>query len=253
LSEKVAKYKYDLGVNIMALPQVVLPTYELEIPSNGKKLKYRPFVVKEEKVLLIALETQNEKEIEKAVKSLLKNCIQSRVKLEDLAMFDLEYIFLQIRAVSVGEIVQMSVTCRDDEKTQVKYNLNLTEVEVNKPEGHDPKIMLNDELGVIMKYPAWSEFISGSIMGQTPSTDGIVEIIAGCIDQIFDGEDVYDSSTTTKKEFVEFVEGLTNTQFESIQKFFESTPRLEHKFTVTNPNTGKESEFLINGLTNFFG
>jgi len=253
LSEKVAKYKYDLGVNIMALPQVVLPTYELEIPSNGKKLKYRPFVVKEEKVLLIALETQNEKEIEKAVKSLLKNCIQSRVKLEDLAMFDLEYIFLQIRAVSVGEIVQMSVTCRDDEKTQVKYNLNLTEVEVNKPEGHDPKIMLNDELGVIMKYPAWSEFISGSIMGQTPSTDGIVEIIAGCIDQIFDGEDVYDNSTTTKKEFVEFVETLTNTQFESIQKFFETTPRLEHKFTVTNPNTGKESEFLINGLTNFFG
>lgn len=237
----------------MALPQVVLPTYELEIPSNGKKLKYRPFVVKEEKVLLIALETQNEKEIEKAVKSLLKNCIQSRVKLEDLAMFDLEYIFLQIRAVSVGEIVQMSVTCRDDEKTQVKYNLNLTEVEVNKPEGHDPKIMLNDELGVIMKYPAWSEFISGSIMGQTPSTDGIVEIIAGCIDQIFDGEDVYDNSTTTKKEFVEFVETLTNTQFESIQKFFETTPRLEHKFTVTNPNTGKESEFLINGLTNFFG
>lgn len=253
MSEKVAKYKYDLGVNIMALPQVVLPTYELEIPSNGKKLKYRPFVVKEEKVLLIALETQNEKEIEKAVKSLLKNCIQSRVKLEDLAMFDLEYIFLQIRAVSVGEIVQMSVTCRDDEKTQVKYNLNLTEVEVNKPEGHDPKIMLNDELGVIMKYPAWSEFISGSIMGQTPSTDGIVEIIAGCIDQIFDGEDVYDNSTTTKKEFVEFVETLTNTQFESIQKFFETTPRLEHKFTVTNPNTGKESEFLINGLTNFFG
>ena len=237
----------------MALPQVVLPTYELEIPSNGKKLKYRPFVVKEEKVLLIALETQNEKEIEKAVKSLLKNCIQSRVKLEDLAMFDLEYIFLQIRAVSVGEIVQMSVTCRDDEKTQVKYNLNLTEVEVNKPEGHDPKIMLNDELGVIMKYPAWSEFISGSIMGQTPSTDDIVDIIAGCIDQIFDGEDVYDNSTTTKKEFVEFVEGLTNTQFENIQKFFETTPRLEHKFTVTNPNTGKESEFLINGLTNFFG
>tara|TARA_B100000900_G_scaffold378377_1_gene362510 strand:+ start:1196 stop:1909 length:714 start_codon:yes stop_codon:yes gene_type:complete len=237
----------------MALPQVVLPTYELEIPSNGKKLKYRPFVVKEEKVLLIALETQNEKEIEKAVKSLLKNCIQSRVKLEDLAMFDLEYIFLQIRAVSVGEIVQMSVTCRDDEKTQVKYNLNLTEVEVNKPEGHDPKIMLNDEFGVIMKYPAWSEFISGSIMGQTPSTDDIVDIIAGCIDQIFDGEDVYDNSTTTKKEFVEFVEGLTNTQFENIQKFFETTPRLEHKFTVTNPNTGKESEFLINGLTNFFG
>ncbi len=237
----------------MALPQVVLPTYELEIPSNGKKLKYRPFVVKEEKVLLIALETQDEKEIEKSVRSLLKGCIQSRVKLEDLAMFDLEYIFLQIRAVSVGEIVQMNVTCKDDEKTQVKYNMNLTEVNVNKPKGHDPKIMLTDELGVIMKYPAWNEFVSGSIMGKVPSTDGVLETVADCIDQIFDGEEVYDSSTTTKKEFVQFVEGLTNTQFEKIQQFFEKIPRLEHKFTVKNPETGVDSEFLITGLTNFFG
>ena len=253
MSEKVAKYKYDLGVNIMALPQVVLPTYELEVPSNGKKLKYRPFVVKEEKILLLALESEDDKEIEKTVKSLLKNCIQTRVKLEDLAMFDLEYIFLQIRAVSVGEIVEMQVTCRDDEKTQVKYFMNLTEVSVNKPEGHDPKIMLTDEMGVIMRYPAWNEFISGSIMGKTPTTDGVLEIIADCIDQIFDGEDVYDSSTTTKKEFVQFVEGLTNEQFESIQKFFESIPRLEHRFTVTNPETGVDSEFLITGLSNFFG
>ena len=237
----------------MALPQVVLPTYELEVPSNGKKLKYRPFVVKEEKILLLALESEDDKEIEKTVKSLLKNCIQTRVKLEDLAMFDLEYIFLQIRAVSVGEIVEMQVTCRDDEKTQVKYFMNLTEVSVNKPEGHDPKIMLTDEMGVIMRYPAWNEFISGSIMGKTPTTDGVLEIIADCIDQIFDGEDVYDSSTTTKKEFVQFVEGLTNEQFESIQKFFESIPRLEHRFTVTNPETGVDSEFLITGLSNFFG
>jgi len=237
----------------MALPQVVLPTYELEIPSNKKKIKYRPFVVKEEKVLLLALETEEEKEIEKSVKALLKGCIQSRIKLEDLAMFDLEYIFLQIRSVSVGEIVQMNVTCKDDNETQVKYNLNLSEVKVTKPKGHDPKIMLSDELGVIMKYPAWNEFISGSVMGETPSADGIVEIIAGCIDQIFDKEDVYDSSTTTKKEFIQFVEGLTNTQFEKIQKFFESTPRLEHKFKVTNPNTGVDSDFTINGLTNFFG
>ena len=237
----------------MVLPKVVLPTYELVIPSNGKKLKYRPFVVKEEKILLLALETQDEKEIEKAVKSLLKNCIQSRVKLEDLAMFDLEYIFLQIRAVSIGEIVDMKVTCKDDEKTQVTYQMNLTEVGVIKPEGSNPKIMLNDELGVIMKYPAWNEFISGSIMGKDPSTDAVLEIIAGCIDQIFDKEDVYDSSTTTKKEFVQFVEGLTNTQFEKIQQFFENIPRLEHKFTVKNPNTGVDSEFTINGLTNFFG
>lgn len=237
----------------MALPQVVLPTYELELPSNGKKIKYRPFVVKEEKLLLLALETNDEKEIERAVKTLLKGCIQSRVKIEDLPMFDLEYIFLQIRAVSIGEIVEMKVTCKDDNKTQVQYNLNLSEVRVNKPEGYGSKIMLNDNLGVIMKYPAWGEFIKGSIMGQSPTSDSVVEIIANCIDQIFDAEDVYDSSTTSKKEFIEFVENLTNSQFEKIQKFFESTPRLEHTFAVRNPNTEEISEFTIAGLSNFFG
>mgnify|MGYP001215090649 CR=1 FL=1 len=237
----------------MALPKVVLPTYELEIPSNGKKIKYRPFVVKEEKILLLALETEDAKEIERSVRDLLKGCIQSRVKLEDLAMFDLEYIFLKIRAVSVGEIVQMNITCKDDNKTQVKYNLNLNDVEVLKSKGHDPKIMLTDELGVIMKYPSWNEFVSGSIMGKTPSADGVVEIVAGCIDQIFDKEEVYDSSTTTKKEFIQFIEGLTNTQFEKVQDFFENIPKLEHRFKITNPNTGVDSDITINGLTNFFG
>ena len=147
----------------MALPQVVLPTYELEIPSNGKKIKYRPFVVKEEKLLLIALETEDEKEIERAVKQLLKGCIQSRVKIEELPIFDLEYIFLQIRAVSVGEDIELMVTCRDDEKTQVKYHLNLSTVQVTKPKGHDTKIMLTDDLGVVMKYPAWTEFVTTSL------------------------------------------------------------------------------------------
>ena len=237
----------------MALPQVVLPTYELEIPSNGKKIKYRPFVVKEEKVLLLALDTNDEKQIESAVKQLLKSCIQSRVKIEDLAIFDLEYIFLQIRAVSVGEIVEMKVTCKDDNTTQVNYAMNLSEVKVTKPEGHNNKIMLSDEMGVIMKYPAWHEFITGSVMGQTPTTEGVVEIIASCVDQIFDGEEVYDSSTTSKKEFVEFIESLTNSQFEKVQSFFESTPRLKHEFSVTNPNTGEVSEFVITGLGNFFG
>ena len=237
----------------MALPQVVLPTYELEIPSNGKKIKYRPFVVKEEKLLLLALETEDEKQIEDAVKTLLKGCIQSRVKIEDLAIFDLEYIFLQIRAVSVGEIVEMKVTCRDDDKTQINYAINLSEVKVTKPEGYSTKIMLTDDLGVIMRYPSWNEFVTGSIMGQSPTAEGIVEIIAKCVDQIFDGEDVYDSSTTSKKEFVEFIENLTNSQFEKIQQFFDDAPRLEHKFTVTNPNTGVENEFVIAGLANFFG
>ena len=237
----------------MALPQVVLPTYELEVPSNGKKIKYRPFVVKEEKLLLLALESEDSKEIEKAVKTLLKSCISSRIKIEELPIFDLEYIFLQIRAVSIGDIVKMRVTCKDDDKTQVPYNLNLSEVKVVKPEGHSNKIMLTDDMGVIMKYPGMNDFISGSIMGQAPTAEGVIDIIAGCIDQIFDGEDVYDSSTTTKKEFSQFLEGLTNSQFESIQEFFEGTPRLEHTFTVKNPNTGEDSEFTITGLSNFFG
>ncbi|CAR63427.1 base plate hub subunit [Synechococcus phage S-RSM4] len=237
----------------MALPQVVLPTYELEIPSNGKTIKYRPFVVKEEKLLLLAMESQDDKQIEDAVRTLLKGCIQSRVKLEDLAIFDLEYIFLNIRAASVGEVVEMNITCQDDGETQVKYNLNLTEVKVQKPEGHNNKIMLSDEMGIMMKYPAFDDFVRSSIIGAAPSADGVIEIVAGCIDQIFDKEDVYDSSTTSKKEFVEFLEGLTNNQFEEIQKFFETAPKLEHTIKIKNPKTGVENDVVISGLANFFG
>ena len=236
----------------MALPQVALPTYELEIPSNGKRIKYRPFVVKEEKLLLLALETNDEKEIENAVRNLLKGCIQTRVKLEDLASFDLEYIFLQIRAVSVGEVVEMNITCEDDGTTQVRYNLNLTDVKVTKPEGHSNKIMLSDSMGLIMKYPSFDEFVKISIIGQTPTADGVIETMASCVDQIFDGEDVYDSSTTSKKEFIEFIEGLTNKQFDDVRKFFDDTPRLEHTFKIKNPNTGVENDVVISGLSNFF-
>jgi len=238
----------------MALPQIALPTYELEVPSSGKKIKYRPFVVKEEKLLLLALETNDEKEVENAVKNLLKNCIQTRgVKLEDLAIFDLEYIFLNIRAVSVGETIEMNITCRDDEETTIKYVLDLTEVKVTKPENHSNKIMLSDTMGMIMKYPSFLDFVRTSILGQAPTADGVIEAMASCIDQIFDGEEVYDSSTTSKKEFIDWVEGLTNQQFEQVRQFFEDTPVLEHNFSLTNPNTGVESEYTISGLSNFFG
>lgn len=237
----------------MALPQVSLPTYELEVPSTGKTIKYRPFVVKEEKLLLLALESGDDKQIEDAVRNLLKGCIQSRVKLDDLALFDLEYIFLNIRAVSVGEVVEMLLTCEDDGETQVRYNLNLTEVRVDKPEGHSNKIMLSDTMGVIMKYPSFEEFVKVSIVGKSSTADDIIEIMAKCIDQIFDGEDVYDSSTTSKKEFVEFIEGLTNKQFEDVQKFFEDAPVLKHEIKVKNPNTGVDNTFVISGLSNFFG
>ena len=234
----------------MALPTMDLPTYELEIPSNKKKIKYRPFLVKEEKVLLLALESENDKNIRDAVVSLLKACIQSRVKVENLATFDLEYIFLNIRAVSVGEIVEMNVVCNDDEETNVRYNLNLTDVNVIFPEGHSNKIMLTDSTGVIMKYPS----MDGFVQGQFSNKDfDVIDVIASSIDQIFQEEEVYDESTTTKKEFVQFVESLTNSQLEKIQAFFETSPRLEHTFKVTNPNTGVESEYTLRGLQSFFG
>ena len=236
----------------MALPKVALPTYELEVPSNGKKIKYRPFVVKEEKLLLLALESQDDKQIEEATRTLLKNCITTRVKLEDLAIFDLEYIFLQIRAVSVGEVVEMLLTCEDDGETQVKYNLNLTDVQVIKSEDHSSKIMLSDSMGLIMKYPSFEEFVKVSIIAKDTS-EQVIEIMGKCVDQIFDGEDVYDSSTTSKKEFVEFIEGLTNKQFEKVQEFFSEMPVLKHEIKLKSPNTGVENSFVIQGLSNFFG
>ena len=235
----------------MALPTMDLPTYDLVVPSNKKKIKFRPFLVKEEKVLLMALETDNEKNIKNAVYDLLKACITTRIKLESLATFDLEYIFLNIRAVSVGEIVQMNITCQDDEKTEVKYNLNLTDVKVTFPEGHENKIMLTDNTGVIMKYPSFDGFIESQF---TENKDfDVIKVIAESIDQIFQEEEVFDESTTSKKEFIQFVESLTNSQLEKIQAFFETSPRLEHKFKVTNPNTGVESDYTLRGLQSFFG
>ena len=237
----------------MALPTMDLPTYELEIPSNKKKIKIRPFLVKEEKVLLLALESDDEKNIKQAVLNLLKACIQSRVKVENLSTFDLEYIFLNIRAISVGEVVEILITCQDDEETKVKYNLNLTDVNVIFPEGHSNKIMLNDNTGVIMKYPSFDDFVEGQFANKQYDEDGVIKIIANSIDQIFQDEEVYDESTTNRKEFIQFVESLTKEQLEKIQAFFESAPRLEHKFKITNPNTGVESEYTLRGLQSFFG
>ena len=237
----------------MALPTVDLPTHELEIPSNKKKIKFRPFLVKEEKVLLLALESEDDKNIRSAVHNLLKGCISSRIKIDKLATFDLEYIFLNIRAVSVGEVVDINVTCQDDEKTQVKYQLNLTNVNVTFPEGHSNKIMLTDDLGVIMRYPSFNRFVENQFAQKEVNEDTVIDIIAESIDQIFQGEEVYDESTTTPKEFIEFVESLTNTQLEKLQTFFETSPRLEHKFKVKNPNTDVESDYTISGLASFFG
>lgn len=236
----------------MALPIVGIPTYELNLPSTGKAIKYRPFVVKEEKVLLLALESEDEKEIKNAVKDLIKNCVQTKIKVDDLPSFDLEYIFLRIRAASVSEEITMKVTCRDDNTTEMEVSINLNEVEIFKPEGHSNKIMLDGVTGLVMKYPGMDRFVDSEFLNKDIKTDEVFDFIADSVDQIFNDEEVWDSSTTSKKEMISFIEGLTAKQFESIQNFYETMPRLLHKFTVINPKTEVESEYTIEGLQNFF-
>ena len=236
----------------MALPIVGIPTYELNLPSTGKAIKYRPFVVKEEKVLLLALESEDETEIKNAVKDLIKNCVQTKIKVDDLPSFDLEYIFLRIRAASVSEEITMKVTCRDDNTTEMEVSINLNEVEIFKPEGHSNKIMLDGVTGLVMKYPGMDRFVDSEFLNKDIKTDEVFDFIADSVDQIFNDEEVWDSSTTSKKEMISFIEGLTAKQFESIQNFYETMPRLLHKFTVINPNTEMESEYTIEGLQNFF-
>lgn len=236
----------------MALPKLGVPQYELSLPSTGKTVKYRPFLVKEEKILLLALEGSDEKEIITAVKNTLRACILSRVKVDELPSFDLEYLFLKIRAAAVGSMIEMTVTCTDDNTTQTKASIDIDDVEVKKQEEHDRKIMLTDSLGIIMNYPSMDRFIESQFLNKDLDPEHIFNFIAEHIDQIFDGEDVYDSSTTTKKEFREFVESLTSKQFEAIQKFYETMPRLTHTFTVVNPKTGNECNYTIEGLQSFF-
>ena len=236
----------------MALPKIGYPTYELELSSTGKSIKYRTFLVKEEKVLLLALESKDEKQVIGAVKDLIKNCVITRIKVDTLPSFDLEYLFLKIRGASIGENIILTVTCLDDNETQVEANINIDDVEVFKPEGHDKKIMFDDKTGVVMRYPSMKEFVEREFLQKEMKTEEVYGFIADSIDQIFDDEEVYDSSTTTKKEFRTFVESLTTKQFEKIQKFYETSPKLSHTFKVTNPNTGKESSYTIEGLQSFF-
>lgn len=236
----------------MALPKLGVPQYELSLPSTGKTVKYRPFLVKEEKVLLLAMESQEEKQVIDAVKNVLKSCVISRIKVDQLPSFDLEYLFLKIRAAAIGEVIEMTVTCTDDGETSATATINIDEVEVTKEEGHNRKIMLTDTTGILMKYPSMDRFIESQFLNKGIDADHIFSFIAEHIEQIFDEEEVYDSSTTSKKEFREFVESLTTKQFESIQKFYETMPKLSHTFTVVNPNTGNECEYTIEGLQSFF-
>ena len=237
----------------MALPKIGYPTYPITVPSTGKSIKIRPFTVKEEKVLLLASDDGDEAAIKTAVSDLIENCIVSKgVKVTDLTNFDLEYIYLKIRSVSVGSQVEFVITCKDDNETQVPYTVDLGDVEVTFPEGHEKNIMIDDETGIVMKYPGFDTFVDIQFLNKG-SDEEVLDIISDSIDQLFQGEDVYDKSTTSKKELKDFIESLTKEQFKKIYKFFETVPRLSYEFEVKNPKTGVVSQYIIEGLSSFFG
>lgn len=237
----------------MSIPKPPVPTYELELPSTGKTIKYRPFLVKEERVLLVALESEDDKQIRDAVADVIKSCILTRgVKVEDMPMFDLEYVFLKIRSKAVGELVEMMFTARDDNETQIPYTLNLEEVSVFKPEGHSKKIALSDDSGLIMKYPGFEQFVTSQIIQRDQNSEEVFGVIVDCVEQIYQGDEVWEAKTTPKKEIREYLDGLTSKQFEEIQKFFNTMPKVSHSFKLKNPNTGVDSEYVIEGLSNFF-
>ena len=238
----------------MPLPTIVTPTYELELPSTGKKIKYRPFLVKEEKLLVLALETENTKDISTAIKSVLKNCIQSRgVKVDNLPTFDIEYLFLNIRGKSVGEEIEVNLISPDDEVTQVPVTINVDDIKVQKSEDHNKKVKLDDTLVMEMKYPSLDQFIKSNFdFGDEVTMDQSFDLIASCIDKIYNEEEVWSTADCTKKEVKEFLEQMNSLQFKEIEKFYETKPKLSHNVTFTNPKTEVESTVVLEGLSSFF-
>lgn len=239
----------------MPLPKIVTPTYELELPSTGQTIKYRPFLVKEEKVLVLAMETEDSKQITNAVKTVIKNCIETKgIKVESLATFDIEYLFLNIRAKSVGEEIDVNIICPDDGQTEVPIKVNVDDIKVQKNENHTNKIKLDDSITMEMKYPALDQFIKNNFdISSNNNIDQSFELIASCIDKIYTEDEVWASSDVTKKELLEFLDQLNTTQFKQIEEFFNTMPKLVHKFEVTNPVTNETSPVTLEGLASFFG
>ena len=238
----------------MPLPTIVTPSYELELPSTGKKVKYRPFLVKEEKLLVLALETESTKDISTAIKTVLKNCIQTRgVKVENLPTFDIEYLFLNIRGKSVGEEVEVNLIAPDDEVTEVPVTINIDDIKIQKSEEHTNKVKLDDSLIMEMKYPSLDQFIKSNFdFTEEVSMDQSFDLIASCIDKIYNEEEVWSTADCTKKEVKEFLEQMNSMQFKEIEKFFETMPKLSHSVTFTNPKTKVESTVVLEGLSSFF-
>ena len=238
----------------MPLPKIATPVYEIELPSTGQTIQYRPFLVKEEKVLVIALESQDTKQITTAIKNVIKNCIKTKgIKVEDLPTFDIEYLFLNIRGKSVGEEIEVNVTCPDDGVTQVPITINLDDIQVQKNEEHSNRIKVDDNIMMEMKYPSLDQFIKNNFdFDEKNAMDQSFDLIATCIDKVFTEEEVWAVEDCSKKEIVDFLEQMNSSQFKEIEKFFETMPKLSHTIKVKNPKTKKENEVVIEGLAGFF-
>jgi|TARA_Y100000034_G_scaffold47150_1_gene58050 hypothetical protein len=236
----------------MALPKITTPTYELLLPSTDKKLKFRPFLVKEEKILLIAMENNKEEEIFSAIKQIIKNCLFDSIDVETLPIFDLEYIFLHIRAKSVGEISKFRVLCPDDKKTYAHIEVDLTKIDVQVDDKHTNKIIIDDtkKLGLVLKYPSLSLFRNPSSISENP--EEAFKLVVSCIDHIFEGEKIYPAKDSTEKELTSFLEDLTQKSFEKIKVFFDTMPKLKHEIEVENPKTKVKSKIVLQGLKDFF-
>jgi len=237
----------------MALPKLTTPTYELEVPSSDEKISYRPFLVKEEKILLMAMESGKNEDIVNAVEQIVSECTFNKVNISTMPMFDVEYIFLNIRAKSIGEISKLKLLCPDDKKTYANVEINLEKVQVQVGDNHTNKIELTDEMGMIMTYPTINSFTDTGI--QQINANNMIDIVSSCILQIYEkkGEKVYDSKDQTKKELTEFVESMNTSQFKQVQAFFDTMPKLKHEVKIKNPKTKKESKITLTGLNDFFG
>ncbi len=238
----------------MPLPKITTPTYELELPSTEKKVRYRPFLVKEEKVLLIALETEDTKEITNAIRAVIKSCVLTRgIKVETLPTFDIEYLFLNIRGKSVGEVIEVNLICPDDGVTEVKKNIPIDDIKIQRTDGHTNQIKLDDNIMMELKYPSLDQFIKNNFdFTEGNQMDQSFELIGSCIDKIYTEEEVWSSSDCTKKELTEFLESMNSSQFKEIENFFETMPKLTHTIKVKNPNTEKENDVVLEGLASFF-
>ena len=239
----------------MPLPKIVTPTYELELPSSGQTIKYRPFLVKEEKVLVLAMESEDTKQITNAIKAVLKSCVQTKgIKVEQLPTFDIEYLFLNIRGKSVGETLEVNIICPDDGETTVAVDIDLDLIQVEKSDDHSNKIKLDANLMMEMKYPSLDQFIKNNFdFKEENQMDQSFALIATCIDKIYSEEEVWATADCTKKEVNEFLESMNSGQFKEIEKFFETMPKLQHTIKVTNPKTKVENEVVLEGLGSFFG